>query len=181
MHVLVVYGSKRGGTAGIARAIGDGFTDRGHRADVVTARAAGPHATAEVDVVIVGGALYTNRWHRDARRFVRTNSEFLRARPVWFFSSGPLDDSAREGRIPPTAQVQRLLHLVDARGHMTFGGLLFPDAKGFLARRMATHKAGDWRDPDQIGEWVAEIDALLAVPDRVQHDERERPDHAGAA
>ena len=40
---------------------------------------------------------------------------------------------------------------------MTFGGRLEPDAKGFIARRMARTMAGDWRDERQVDEWVAEI------------------------
>ena len=34
MHVLVAYGSKMGGTAGIAELIGDALTDAGLQADV---------------------------------------------------------------------------------------------------------------------------------------------------
>lgn len=87
--------------------------------------------------MIVAGALYANRWHRDARRFIRRHSDQLRRLPVWLVSTGPLDDSAARHEIPPTAQVGRLAQRVNARGHITFGGQLAPDAKGFPARSMA--------------------------------------------
>jgi len=53
------------------------------------------------DAVIVGGALDAFRWHRAARRFVQRHSGELRTRPMYFFSSGPLDDSAGKRDIPP--------------------------------------------------------------------------------
>jgi menaquinone-dependent protoporphyrinogen oxidase len=74
---------------------------------------------AGVDAVIVAGALYANRWHRDARRFVRQSGAALRKLPVWLVSSGPLDDSAEQHDIPPTSQVRKLAARVGARGHVT--------------------------------------------------------------
>lgn len=41
---------------------------------------------APYDVVIVGGALYNDRWHRDAQRFVKRHGRELGALPVWLFS-----------------------------------------------------------------------------------------------
>ena len=50
---------------------------------------------------------------------------------------------------------------VNARDHVTFGGRLAPDAKGFPASAMAKKKAGDWRDPTQVKAWVHGIAAQL--------------------
>ncbi|CAN5792996.1 flavodoxin domain-containing protein [soil metagenome] len=154
-RVLVAYGSKRGGTAGLATMIGDALTEAGHEVSVSPARET--HALNGYDAVIIAGALYANRWHRDARRFVRRNTEALRRLPVWLVSSGPLDGSASRGVIAPTPQVQKLMERVDARGHMTFGGRLAPNAKGFPASAMAKTKAGDWRDADHVHRWVATV------------------------
>jgi menaquinone-dependent protoporphyrinogen oxidase len=98
-----------------------------------------------------------NRWHATARSFVHRNIDALREMPVWLFSSGPLDDSARAGDIAPVPGVQELARQIEARGHMTFGGRLAPDAKGFIAKRMAKKYAGDWRDPQHVREWVHQI------------------------
>jgi menaquinone-dependent protoporphyrinogen oxidase len=113
------------------------------------------------EAVILGGALYANRWHRDAKRLVKRHVPELRRCPTYLFSSGPLDYSATERDIPPVKGVQSLMHTVDARGHATFGGRLVPGAKGFVAGAMAKHYAGDWRDAEQVRSWVNEIVADL--------------------
>jgi len=155
MRVLVVFGSKRGGTAGLARMVGKAFAERGWSVEV---RPAADVATlADVDAVVVGGALYMNRWHRDAVRFVKRHQAALRDLPVWFFSSGPLDDSARSGDIAPVPQVNALAAKVEIKGHMTFGGRLSTDAKGLVAGRMAKTNGGDWRDAEHVREWVHRI------------------------
>lgn len=154
-HVLVTYGSKRGGTAGIAQAIADAM-----RADGCTVDCKPADEVASLggyDAAIIGGALYMGRWHRDAWRFCRQHEDRLRELPVWLFSSGPLDDSAGSGEVSPTGQVARLMTSVGARGHITFGGRLTPDAKGFIASRMAKTHAGDWRDWRQIRAWACEV------------------------
>jgi hypothetical protein len=73
---------------------------------------------------------------------------------------GPLDDSAA-GQSPPVAQVRALARQVGARGHVTLGGRLPADAKGFPARAMARTHAGDWRDPERVRGWAAEVAAAL--------------------
>ena len=85
-------------------------------------------------------------------------------RPTYLFSSGPLDYSATEKEIPPVKGVQRLMDKVGARGHVTFGGRLAPDAKGFPASAMAKKNAGDWRDPQHVNAWIHEVAADLRAP-----------------
>ena len=154
-RILVAYGSKRDGTAGLAAMIRDALTAAGHEVAVSPARDI--TCLRGLDAVIVAGALYADRWHRDARHFVRRHRAALSELPVWLVSTGPLDDTATQRDIPPTPQVRKLADLVGARGHVTFGGRLSPDAKGFLASAMAKTKAGDWRDPAQVDRWVASI------------------------
>ncbi len=156
MRVLITCGSKRGGTERIAQIIGEDLRRAGFQVDV---RPAGEASKLSgFDAVIVGGALYANRWHADARRFVRVRQRDLRRVPVWCFSSGPLDDSAVRG-IPPTRQVQRLMERIGAQGHVTFGGRLSSDADSALARK----HAGDWRDPAMIRSWASEVAAALPM------------------
>ena len=165
MRVLVAYGSKMGGTAGIAELVGDALTDAGFQADV--------RPVAEVsrldryDAVVIGGALYTGHWHRQARRFVRRHTDTLRERPVWLFSSGPLNGSAVE-EIPPVPQVEELARTIGARGHVTFGGRLPADAKGFPASAMARTHTGDWRDPERIRGWAADVAMELLSLDQLR-------------
>ena len=159
MRILITWGSKRGSTAGIGRSIAEALQSSGH--EVTALPATSVTRVEQFGAVIVGGALYANRWARDARRFVERNEKELRRIPTWFFSSGPLDDSATRKIIPPTRQVELLMERVGALGHATFGGRLAPDAKGFPAAAMAKKRAGDWRDSVQIRTWAAEVARTL--------------------
>jgi menaquinone-dependent protoporphyrinogen oxidase len=161
MRILVTYGSKLGGTKGIAEQIGGVLEESG--LDVTVQPVEEPSALEGYDAVVVGGGLYAGRWPRPARQFVKQHAAELRSRPVWFFSSGPLDDSAAGATIPPTPAVDRLIEAVGARGHVTFGGRLAPDAKGFIASRMARKHSGDWRDAGAIRGFATEIAAKLAL------------------
>jgi menaquinone-dependent protoporphyrinogen oxidase len=46
-----------------------------------------------------------------------------------------------------------------ARGHVTFGGRLLPDATGFPASAKAKTKAGDWRGRARIHAWATNVAA----------------------
>lgn len=166
MRGLVVYGSARGGTQGLAEMVGAELRSAGIDSDVLPANRV--RVLEDYDAVIVGGALYVFRWHRAARRFARRYAGQLRQRPTYFFSSGPLDDSALSTDIPPVKGVQALVERTGARGHVTFGGRLTPDAKGFPASAMAKKRAGDWRNSDQVRRWARTI-AMQLREDAAQH------------
>jgi menaquinone-dependent protoporphyrinogen oxidase len=159
MRVLITWGSKRGGTEGIARTIGDVVKERGH--EVVLASAERVVDIDIFDAVIVGGAVYANRWPANVRRFVRHQARALRKLPVWFFSSGPLDDSADRGDLAAPTQVAVLAERVGALGHVTFGGRLAADAQGFPASAMAKTNSGDFRNTERIRAWADEVAARL--------------------
>ena len=125
MNILVTHASKMGGTQGLAEAIAAGL---GEGAVVLPVDAI--KRLDGYDAVVIGGGLYAGRWTGDGRRFVRRHAKELRERDVWFFSSGPLDDSAHEHPIDPTRSVRRMMEKVEAKGHVTFGGRLPADAKG---------------------------------------------------
>lgn len=159
MRVLVTYGSTRGGTEGLAHMVADGLREKDCVVEVIPADKA--RSIDGYDAVVVGGALYAFRWHRAARRFVRRHTAELRKRPVYFFSSGPLDDSAAKHDIPPVKGVVALMARVDARGHVTFGGRLSEHARGFPASAMAKKTAGDWRDPAEVRAWAHSVASQL--------------------
>ena len=106
MRVLIGWGSKRGGTEGIARIIGEELRRSG--IDAVVEPASG-RSVQGFDAVIIGGALYANHWHAAAHRLVTRNIAALRRVPVWLFSSGLLDASADKGDIPPISAADWLL------------------------------------------------------------------------
>ena len=162
-NVLVTYGTKNGSTGEIARFIASVLRREGLEADVRPA--------AEVvdmtpyDAVVIGGALYMGRWHRDAGRFTRRHRRALRERPVWLFSSGPLDPSASERDIPPVSGAERAIDRTDAREHVTFGGRLETGAKGRIARMILDqHRGGDFRDFARIDAWATGVARAIETP-----------------
>jgi menaquinone-dependent protoporphyrinogen oxidase len=168
MNVLVASGSKNGSTAGIADMIVAAL-----QAEGVTAQArpaAEVRSTEEYDAVVLGGALYAGRWHRDARAFARRHAKALLGRPVWLFSSGPLDDSADTGEIPPVAQVAKVFERLGAVEHVTFGGRLTEEADGFIAKSMVRNgKGGDFRNPERIANWSHTIATRLQTGTPAAH------------
>ena len=157
MKILVAYASKYGSTAEIAHVIGDELSREGHEVELKPARDV--HGLADWDAVVLGGALYMFRWYGPANRFVHRHVDELREMPAWFFSSGPLDDSAAKTEIPPVWSVRRLLQRVDGRGHITFGGKVAPDSPA--AKRGLP--VGDWRDMDRVRAWAQFLSSELGL------------------
>lgn len=166
--VLVAYGSREGSTAGIATLIGITLREEGLDVDV---QPAGEVRHVEAyDAVVLGGALYTGRWHRDARRFAGRHAKQLREKQVWLFSSGPADRSADEQDIPPVPGVANVAAALQVRQHRTFGGRLSADASSWLARKMAANHGGDFRNPELIAAWAHQIAAQLKRPEEGSDD-----------
>jgi menaquinone-dependent protoporphyrinogen oxidase len=154
--VLAAYGSTNGSTRGIAETVAGVLRTAGLTAEVLPARSVTEPASYEA--VVVGGALYAGRWHKDARRFVRRHRGALAERPVWFFSSGPLDSTASERDIPPVPGVRRVMARLDVRAHATFGGCLTEGAEGRIARMILRNgEGGDFRDSAAIENWAAGV------------------------
>ncbi|MGW2745536.1 flavodoxin domain-containing protein [Streptomyces sp. NPDC001450] len=151
--VLVAYGTRNGSTAQIAEAVAQVLRKEGLTAE---ARPAPSVASIETyDAVVVGGALYAGRWHKDARRFIRRHRRALAERPLWFFSSGPLDASASDRDIPPVSGVRRAMEQLGVREHITFGGCLQEGARGRVARMiLRSGKGGDFRCFPAIEAWT---------------------------
>lgn len=155
VKVLIAHGSKHRTTAAIAQALGQQMQADGLDVDVRPAsRSLHPDA---YDVVVVGGALYRNRWHHDASMFVRRNKAALRQRPTYLFSSGPLGKVFSGHNPPPVPEVGLLATRVHARGHITFNGALPADAEGFMDRKVAAVAAGDYRDREEEKAWAHHI------------------------
>ncbi len=163
-NILVTSASRHGSTHEIAEAIAAALVERGLGAE------ARPMEQVtdldQYDAVVVGSAVYMNRWLAEARRFVQIHASELTALPVWLFSSGPLGPPGHE--IPPgeAADVPVLRRLTRAVGHRTFGGRIQMKALHFAERtivRTIHAPEGDSRDWDAVDRFAGEIaEALLA-------------------
>lgn len=161
-RVLVAYGSKMGGTAGIAERIADTLQGRGHEVTLAPAREV-PRRTAW-DAAVVGSGLYAGRWRGEAvrllKRLARPGEKPAR---VWLFHSGPLGDEHADDPAALPKRVQRLSAKLSAEDVVTFGGRLAADAGGFVAKAMARNAmAGDWRRLDHAEAWANSIAGSLA-------------------
>ncbi|MFE3323543.1 flavodoxin domain-containing protein [Streptomyces sp. NPDC059176] len=165
---LVAYGTTNGSTAEIAEFIGSVLRDKGIRTDVRPA--AEVQDVDAYDVVVLGGALYEGRWHRDARRFARRHHRALAPIPVWLFSSGPLDFSASQRDVPPVRSAHRAERRLGAEEHVTFGGRLQEGARGRMARLLLEQgRGGDFRDFPKITAWAERIAADLVAIEPERH------------
>ncbi|MFB6562784.1 MULTISPECIES: flavodoxin domain-containing protein [Streptomyces] len=159
-RVLVAYGSKHGATAGIASQIGRTLREDGLDATVLPADDV--KDVRGYDAVVLGGALYAGHWSGKAKRCAERNADYLKHRPVWLFSSGPVDSSAEQHEIPPVPAVAREMERIGAREHRTFGGSITSGTPGLIARAMVrAGKGGDFRNPEQIQSWAHHISAEL--------------------
>lgn len=153
-RVLVAYGTKMGGTAGIAQRIEEVLADGGH--DVVVS----PPAKVEgsFDAAVIGSALYAGRWRSGPVKALRRLARQDPAPLTWLFHSGPLGEDADEPQALPRA-VARLAEQLDAQDVVTFGGRLDEEhAVGWIARAMLRNgKGGDWRDLDGAAAWASAI------------------------
>jgi menaquinone-dependent protoporphyrinogen oxidase len=89
--VLVAYATKNGSTKAVAEAIAAELEGTGTTVDVRPARAAREPVTGR-DLVVLGGAIYSGRWHRDARRFLSQHRRDLAGVPIVVFGMGPRED-----------------------------------------------------------------------------------------
>ena len=160
-RVLVAYATKYGSTREIAELIGRTLREAGLEADVVEVRAVAQ--VSEYDAVVLGSALYAAHWQRDANRFVARHLVALQARPVWLFSSGPLDRSAESGTVPISPHVAAVTDPIGAREHRTFGGRLLRDTPGVDPQILETHPIGDFRDWAAIAAWTTGIAKAVSM------------------
>ncbi len=147
--ILVGYGTKRGSTREVAEVVAAVLRDRELSVELLPLRDV--KEIGHYDAAVLGGSLYTGRWHRDARRFVKKRRAALATMPVAVFGMGPrkdLDESYRrsreqlDGALAKTPEVAPIATAV-------FGGV---DRKREI----------DLRDWDAIRAWATEIGDAFA-------------------
>lgn len=106
-QILIVYGTKYGQTAKIARRIGEIIMARGEIATTINAeRVPSDLVLTAFDGVIVGGSVISGHHQRSVRRFVLDHRDALDSIPCGFFSvSGSAGSPTERGR----ADAQRCL------------------------------------------------------------------------
>jgi len=164
LKTLIAYASKHGSTAEIAKAIHEVLNKSGITTvisaarDVIDLKAYG--------AVVLGSAIYMDNWQKDAIHFVKRFKNELSERPVWLFQAGPFEDLAVIPGKPLAARSAALLHTLNIRGFITFGGKLTKETSGLIERIMVNKgMSGDFRDFDRIRAWADTIAGEL-LPNR---------------
>jgi menaquinone-dependent protoporphyrinogen oxidase len=184
--ILVAYGSRHGGTRGIAERIGEVLRAEGHEVDVASADT-DPHVHG-ADAYVVGSGVYMGSWLKGPLEFMERNLATLASKPVWLFSSGPLPGSSAKkdpddplsDALGPTSgpgsggrrKIAELDAVIHARDHRVFDGAFDPDdppatiSERFV-RLMPGSKGllppGDFRDWDAVDAWAREIAFALTA------------------
>ena len=154
--ILVVYATKNGSTKAVAETIATELQVNGTAVNVGPARAAREPVTGR-DLVVLGGAIYSGRWHRDAHRFLKLHRKDLAGVPIAVFGMGPREDRPESWQ---RARAQ-LDHALAKRPWLrpaavaVFGGV---DPPG----RSDRHVQRDLRDWMAIRRWAREVADKIA-------------------
>jgi menaquinone-dependent protoporphyrinogen oxidase len=158
--VLVAYATKHESTHEVATAIAARMRIRG--ATVEVRPAADVDTLEPYEAVILGGALYAGRWHRDARRFISRHRVALAKLPFAVFAMGPVTLEAREVQTS-RRQLERALgkvpELVPASLRI-FGGAIDPEKLHFPLSRLEGADARDW---NAVSAWAEQLTTLFGV------------------
>jgi menaquinone-dependent protoporphyrinogen oxidase len=154
MTVLVAYGTKHGSTQEVAESIAATLQAQGCE---VALRAANHVEEIDAyDAVVVGGSLYTGRWHPEARRFVKRHRRELAMRPVAVFAMGPRTMAADEAAASRKQLDHALADFPELEPVATeiFGGVVDPKKLHFPLNHLPASDARDW---SAIRAWAAEV------------------------
>jgi menaquinone-dependent protoporphyrinogen oxidase len=185
-RALIVYASRHGATAGIAKRIGEVLQSA--EVEAVVAPASNELDARDFDAYVVGSGVYMGSWLKEGIEYLERNVETLKSRPTWLFSSGPIPNSSKErpieedqygGALGPAEgpgsggrkRIELVAEQIGVRDHRIFQGAFDPNdpPKAFserLARMLPAVKnilpEGDFREWDVIDAWAGEIAREIA-------------------
>ena len=174
MKALVVYGTRWGGTAGVAEKIGDSLGEANYKVDIVDAKKNQP--TADLyDLVVVGSGIRADKWTTGTLKFLAKNASALRVKKTALFVSCQMADMKEEASREKAkkAYLLKIAEKYDLNpisygffgGYADFSkshGLLVDiiiriNRKKLLKNGFDIRKIRDTRDWDSIGAWAREL------------------------
>ena len=178
LNVLLIYGTRWGGTEKVAQTIAKTLKEEGNSVNVLDAKKS-PENIASYDLVIVGSGLRADKWTKESVEFIEKNAAALKTKKTALFVSCSMAD--RKDAKRETAKTKYLDQTAEQYGLKPialgyFGGLMdFSYSHGlfvdFLVRfnRRKLRKNGldtaavyDTRDWAAIESWGHEV-AKLAI------------------
>jgi menaquinone-dependent protoporphyrinogen oxidase len=152
--ILIAYATKHGSTREVAGSLAAAL--REHDLDVATLPAAQVDDLSPYGGIVVGGSLYTGRWHPDALDFLKRHRGALETLPVAVFAMGPRTMETHEVA-QSRAQLDHALAKVpgvDPFAVTIFGGVLDPRKLRFPFNRMPASDARDW---NAVHAWASDM------------------------
>jgi menaquinone-dependent protoporphyrinogen oxidase len=152
--ILIAYGTKHGSTREVADSLAYALCE--HDLKVTTLPAAQVNDLSPYDAVVIGGSLYTGRWHPDALDFLKRHRGVLETMPIAVFAMGPRTMDTKDVA-QSRAQLDRGLAKVSGVTPFAvtiFGGVLDPRKLRFPFNRMPASDARDW---DAVHAWADDI------------------------
>ena len=156
-RILVAHASRHGSTREVAEAVAATLRSRGLAVDVMPA--ADVADLLEYAGVVLGGALYTGRLVKDARRFLARHHDALGHRHFAVFALGPRTLDAADVAASRAQLDRALRRSPEPESVAVFGGVISPEQLGFPFNRMP---AGDARDWTAIAAWASALADRLA-------------------
>jgi menaquinone-dependent protoporphyrinogen oxidase len=152
--ILVAYATKHGSTREVADVVADVLRECG--LDAETSPAAQVDDVSRYAGIVLGGAVYTGRWHPNAVDFLERHRHALAQLPVAVFAMGPRTMEAAEVGATQAQVLKALAKVpeVDPRALAVFGGVIDPRVLRFPLNRLRASDARDW---SAIRSWAAEI------------------------
>ncbi len=154
--ILIAYATRYGSTQEVAEAIGDRLRERGLAVEL--------KPTFEVStlepysMIVLGGPIYMDRWHHDARRFLKRYYTTLQEKPTAIFALGPLHQASEEWQ-DARQQLDRALEkapLLKPIAIEMFGGVLSPTRLHFPFNHLKASDARNWSNIIDFADTLAE-------------------------
>lgn len=162
--VLVAYASKCGSTGEVAQAIAQQLCAHGATVDV--RRVEEVNDVAEYDAFVVGSAIRMGNWLGEAKHFVETNADTLRAMPTAFFTVHMLNtDDSEESETNRAAYVAPIHAIMQPQAEAFFAGKIELGKMTFLDRmisKMMKAQDEDKRDWDAFKQWADQLAPQVA-------------------
>src|SRR5438477_8597314 len=134
--VVVAYGSKHGSTKEVASALAAALAEEGLQVELLPAGEV--RDVAGYDGVVLGGALYMTRLHKDVRGLLRRFRSELSQMPVAVFAMGPLTLEPHDVAGARKQLEYALAKVPDVRPFTVtiFGGVVHPEELHFPFSKM---------------------------------------------
>ena len=153
--ILIAYATKHGSTREVADSLAAVLYALAFAVERLPAAQVAD--LSAYDGVVVGGSLYTGRWHPDALDFLKRHRGALAEIPVAVFALGPRTMEAKDVAGSRT-QLDRALAKAGTEPFAVaiFGGVLDPRKLRFPFNRMPASDARDWDAIHGWGEGIAD-------------------------